>query len=420
MTLIKNSIHSNREDETRPPFRFAQSNEGKPNRVRFWLLNRIAKKHGCEILISKKSTRRIAIISHQSFIVEAELSFLSNLARSIFSVDPEMFIGEGFMHQKWWMVEGKLEDFLAFLWNVTESLKLLSFARRFLNRKRFSFWQKNDPLLSKNNIAHHYDNQNPDNQLFKSMLGDIPCYSAGIYQNHDTKLAIAQKTKIDKIIELIKPKPNQKALDIGSGWAVLTERLHAEKCEITGITLSEEQLNYCNKKFKNETKITHKLKDYRDFFAENCNKFDIITCIEVLDHIGLNQFDSFFEVVNNNLNDRGVFFIQLIARPKPGQTSGWIQKYIYPGGYIASFEEVQSSYQKFGFTAEKIQYIDGFHYAQTLRDWRTNFQNNWKKIENTNKFNNIFFNKWMFFFAYSIAAFDNANFHNYHILLRKN
>jgi len=202
---------------------------------------------------------------------------------------------------------------------------------------------------------------------------------------------------------------------------VLARKLAASGANVTGITLSHEQLLYCERHTSPQSSGSEIYfpQDYRSFFANNRRTYDAITSVEVLDHIGKSQFETFFRLAYDNLKDDGAFFLQLIARPSPSQTSGWIQKYIYPGGYIASLEEIEAAYVKAGFRSAGLEYIASSHYAQTLREWRTNLVNAWPGISAKSGFDGVFYRKWMFFLAYSISAFENAGFCNYHLTLKK-
>ena len=67
-------------------------------------------------------------------------------------------------------------------------------------------------------------------------------------------------------------------------------------CEVTGITLSENQLNYCNKKAKElnlENQVTFKLIDYRELNE----KFDRIVSVGMFEHVGRKFYKKFFKQI---------------------------------------------------------------------------------------------------------------------------
>jgi cyclopropane-fatty-acyl-phospholipid synthase len=400
---------------------FGQSSDGSlRSKLVLLALGTVLRRYNCQIAVSRETVDCL-VLRHPKFLVELDQRYAATLLRGLISTDPEMLVGEGYMHGRWRVVEGALEDVLTTLWTIATKQLILPMLRKAINRRRFDIWQRNTVEKSKKNIEHHYDAENANNSFFQHMLGEVPCYSAGVFVGEDTDLAKAQKNKINIIAAQLNISKGDQILDIGSGWGVLTRRLAAEGGRVTGITLSREQLRYCESmSLTGPESESYLLQDYRTFFAGNSTPFDIITCIEVLDHIGRSQFDSFFRLAHLNLKTDGQFFLQLIARPKRGQTSGWIDKYIYPGGYIASIEEIRTAYERAGFQSVNMVHLPGSHYAQTLRQWRNLLIQSWRAMSSSDpRFDEVFYRRWMFFLAYSISAFEHGGFCNYHLTLKK-
>ena len=91
-------------------------------------------------------------------------------------------------------------------------------------------------------------------------------------------------------------KLNQKALDIGC-VGILRSTVKSAGWEVTGITLSENQLNYCNKKAKEmnlENQVKFKLMDYRELKE----KFDRIVSIGMFEHVGRKFIKNFKQIEN--------------------------------------------------------------------------------------------------------------------------
>lgn len=361
------------------------------------------------------------IVRGDQFKLSVDKSFLKGAVFAAFSGDAELVVGEGYMHRKWDVEEGQLEDALAAFWSIANRLPLAATFRWVGNYARFSKKQVNSTDSSQLNIKSHYDDDNVQNNLFSSMLGRSMCYSAAIFDSEHQKLDSAQINKLSRIVTLLDLRSGMNVLDIGSGWGALAESIANSGCNVTGITLSEEQLHWCaGKNAKSSSgQISYYLQDYRDFYSNNTLKLDRITCIEVLDHIGTKQYDNFFKLAYDALSEDGLFFLQLIARPERGHTSSWIDKYIYPGGYIASLEEAREAYLKAGFVERKVIPIDGEHYVRTLNLWRDSFKRGWDELSAKNGLDEVFYRKWEFFLSYSIVAFQHAGFCNYHVVLEK-
>ena len=133
------------------------------------------------------------------------------------------------------------------------------------------------------NVAHHYD---LSDGLYDLFLDPKKQYSCAYFKNENDTLETAQNNKIQHIIKKLRIQPNQKILDIGCGWGSLAiDIAKSTNCEVTGITLSENQFNYCTKKVKElniGNQVKFKLADYRQLDE----KFDRIVCVGMFEHVG--------------------------------------------------------------------------------------------------------------------------------------
>ena len=175
----------------------------------------------------------------------------------------------------------------------------LNFFSQLINRLRGSYrYLTNFNFIkkSKMNVAHHYD---LSDDLYDLFLDPKKQYSCAYFKNENDSLETAQNNKIQHIIKKLNIKPNQKVLDIGCGWGSLAiDIAKSTNCEVTGITLSENQFNYCVKKAKElnlENQVTFKLIDYRELNE----KFDRIVSIGMFEHVG----ESFIKIILNKLKN---------------------------------------------------------------------------------------------------------------------
>ena len=152
----------------------------------------------------------------------------------------------------------------------------------FLNKLRGTYrFLTNFNLVkkSKSNVAHHYD---ISEDLYGLFLDSKRQYSCAYFKNENDDLETAQTNKIKHIIKKLNLKPNQRVLDIGSGWGSLAIEIAIQsQCEVVGITLSENQLEYSKKKAKEmnlENQVEFKLIDYRQLDE----KFDRIVSVGML------------------------------------------------------------------------------------------------------------------------------------------
>jgi cyclopropane-fatty-acyl-phospholipid synthase len=192
-------------------------------------------------------------------------------------------------------------------------------------------------------------------------------------------------------------------LDIGSGWGGLA--LYLAKivgCDVTGVTLSTEQLSLSRERASKEglaRSVRFDLKDYRKVDG----RFDRIVSVGMFEHVGINHYLTFFRKVRTLLADNGVALIHTIGRSEPPSvTNPFIAKYIFPGGYIPALSEVVSSIEKSGLIISDLE-IMRLHYAETLKAWRERFLANWDKAAAIR--DETFCRMWEFYLAASETAF---------------
>jgi cyclopropane-fatty-acyl-phospholipid synthase len=330
---------------------------------------------------------------------------------------PDLYFGEAYSNGDIKIENGSLTDFLDIaLMNIGRSeLNLFSMlinklygSYRYLTN--FNFIKK-----SKMNVAHHYD---LSDDLYSLFLDPKKQYSCGYFKNKNDTLEEAQNNKIQHIIKKLNIKPNQKVLDIGCGWGSLAiDIAKSTNCEVTGITLSENQFNYCVKKVKVlnlENQVNFKLIDYRQLDE----KFDRIVSVGMFEHVGRKFYKNFFKKINNLLNDDGISLIHTIGSVNPPRDPHpWITKYIFPGGYTPSMSEVVSPIEKAGLILSDIEVLK-LHYSYTLRHWKENCIKN--KILITNMFDEKFFRMWEFYLASCESAFKWGDQVVYQFQLTKN
>ena len=330
---------------------------------------------------------------------------------------PDLYFGEAYSDGEIIIENGTLTDFLDIaLLNVgrnelnffSKLTNKLSGSYRYLTN--FNFIKK-----SKMNVAHHYD---LSDDLYSLFLDPKKQYSCGYFKNENDTLEDAQNNKIQHIIKKLNIQPNQKILDIGCGWGSLAiDIAKSTNCEVTGITLSEKQFNYCvktAKKLNMENQVIFKLIDYRELNE----KFDRIVSIGMFEHVGRKFYKKFFKRLETLLNDDGVSLIHTIGSVKPPRDPHpWVTKYIFPGGYTPSLSEVTTPIEKAGLIVSDIEVLK-LHYSYTLKHWKENCIKN--KAEITKMFDEKFFRMWEFYLAGCEVAFKWGDQVVYQFQLTKN
>jgi len=330
---------------------------------------------------------------------------------------PDLYFGEAYSDGTIIIENGSLTDFLNLaLMNIGRNE--LNFFSQLLNKlggtyrylTNFNFIKK-----SKMNVAHHYD---LSDDLYDLFLDPKKQYSCAYFKNLNDGLETAQNNKIQHIIRKLNIKPNQKVLDIGCGWGSLAiDIAKSTKCEVTGITLSKNQFDYCLKKAKElnlENQVTFKLVDYRELNE----KFDRIVSIGMLEHVGRKFYKNYFKKIEKLLSKDGISLIHTIGSVNPPRDPHpWITKYIFPGGYTPSLSEVTAPIEKAGLIVSDIEVLK-MHYSHTLRHWKENCIANKQKIIEI--FDEKFFRMWEFYLASCESAFKWGDQVVYQFQLTKN
>ena len=319
---------------------------------------------------------------------------------------PDLYFGEAYTDGTVKIENGSLTDFLNIAFKNIGRGKINIFGQ-LLNKLRgtyryltnFNFAQK-----SKNNVAHHYD---ISDELYDLFLDEKRQYSCAYFKNENDSLEIAQNNKIEHIIKKLNLKPNQKVLDIGSGWGSLAiEIAKKTQCTVTGITLSENQYNYSIKKAKEfnlENQVNFKLIDYRHLNE----KFDKIVSVGMFEHVGRKFYKTFFNQVSKLLNDDGLALIHTIGSVnQPRDPQPWVTKYIFPGGYTPSMSEVTGPIEKSGLMVTDVEVLR-MHYFHTLRNWKERFLRNKSKV--LSMFDEKFFRMWEFYLTSCEMSFNWAD-----------
>ncbi len=315
---------------------------------------------------------------------------------------PDLYFGEAYSDGSLIIENGTLTEFLEIALKNIGRGETNSFAKIIKKIRGNYRYLTNFNLISKSkrNVAHHYD---ISEKLYDLFLDKNRQYSCAYFKNENESLETAQNNKIEHIIKKLNLKPNQKVLDIGSGWGTLAiEIAKKSQCEVLGITLSENQFEYSNKKVKElnlENQVRFKLIDYRELNE----KFDRIVSVGMFEHVGRKFYKTYFNSVSKLLNDDGVALIHTIGSiDPPRDPHPWISKYIFPGGYTPSMSEVIGPIEKSGLIINDIEVLR-MHYSHTLRHWKERFLS--KKEEVLSMFDEKFFRMWEFYLAGCEMAF---------------
>ena len=268
---------------------------------------------------------------------------------------------------------------------------------------------KNTKRRSKENISKHYD---LGNEFFSLWLDQTLTYSSAIFDEKNKDLSDAQNNKYQKLIDLIRPRTGDKVLEIGCGWGGFAEYFGKKyDVKLDCITISKKQFEYAKERIHKcglNEKVNIEIKDYRDL----SNKYNSIASIEMIEAVGKNYLESYFKTIKNNLSYDGSAAIQAITiddtlfdRYKHKQD--FIQKYIFPGGFLPNKGSINKYVSDNGLTIKSYEsYAD--HYSNTLAIWKKEFNKKWELIKKQG-FDTTFKRMWEFYLSYCEAGFKSKN-----------
>jgi len=333
-------------------------------------------------------------------------------------INPDLSFPEAYMNGDITIENGSLFDFLNLTFENLGRSEINSsgyFIKKILHIWRF-LTNYNLPLKSKKNVEHHYDLGEDLYDLFLDKVHRQ--YSCAYWKSLDETLEEAQQNKINHIIKKLNLRPGHKVLDIGCGWGSMCfEIAKQSECEVTGITLSENQYKYCVTKAK-ELKIDNQchfeLLDYRHLKGS----FHRVVSVGMLEHVGRKFYKTFFKKINDLMTDDGLSLIHTIGSTGPKEPpQPFIQKYIFPGGLVPSGSDLISAVEKTGLVLTDMESLI-HHYDKTLKAWLDRFLKNREKAKKM--YSERFCKMWEFYLASCSATFRYRDLLVYQLQIVKN
>lgn len=340
-----------------------------------------------------------------------EVIFNEAIPKADIISDPSLAFGEAYMTKKIDII-GSIEDVVASIYNNKESFlgdssKCVHIIKKISNNLK----------KSKENIEHHYD---IGNDFYKLWLDESMTYSCAYFKTPNDSLYQAQENKVNHILKKLALKEGETLLDIGCGWGeLIINAAKKYKVKAMGVTLSSEQFARVNERIKEEglsDLVEVQLIDYREV---KDRKFDRVVSVGMIEHVGKDHLNEYFAKVNELLTDGGLSLLHCITAQEDnenGGTDSWINKYIFPGGYIPSVKELVSQMQ-----SEELCFVDmeslRRHYGRTLEIWTENFENALSEISKTK--DETFIRMWRLYLNACAASFKCGNIYLHQFLFTK-
>lgn len=318
---------------------------------------------------------------------------------------PDMALGESYMDGTLTIDDDDLPGLLALLLHNSDQGRANWWRYPLQRLQRLWRWseQVNPAHRARLNVAHHYD---LSGALYDLFLDADRQYSCAYFRTPDDTLEEAQAQKKAHIAGKLRLQPGMRVLDIGCGWggmALTLARDHGAR--VLGVTLSEEQHRVATRRIVDaglSDRVEIRLTDYRAVTGQ----FDRIVSVGMFEHVGLPHYREYFAKVHDLLAPDGVALIHTIGRAgRPGITSPWITRYIFPGGYVPALSEVMPAIQDSGLWTTDIE-VWRLHYANTLLHWRNRFETNIEAVRAL--YDERFCRMWRYYLVSSEMTFRHA------------
>ncbi|MCR2107124.1 cyclopropane-fatty-acyl-phospholipid synthase family protein [Campylobacter upsaliensis] len=290
----------------------------------------------------------------------------------------------------------------------------------YFSNKRFL--KNKEDILSKiaqkqesKNIKSHYD---IGNDFYRLWLDDTMSYSCAYFKTSSDTLYEAQINKIEHTLKKLDLKPNEKLLDIGCGWGWLSI-MAAQKygVKVVGVTISEEQCKKAQERvreLKLEDRVEIRLQNYQDLEFEDY--FDKVVSVGMFEHVGKENLGLYFMKAKQVLKPGGSMLLHSILAMFEGKTNAWIDKYIFPGGYLPSLREVVSAMSEWDFHLLLVESLR-IHYAKTLDMWSENFNQVLPQVRE--KYDEEFVRMWDLYLRSCASAFRVGSVDLFQFLITK-
>lgn len=286
--------------------------------------------------------------------------------------------------------------------------------------RAFHKLRENTQANSKKNISAHYD---LGNDLFELMLDDTMMYSSAMYTPDTDTLEAAQQHKLHTICQRLDLQPTDHLVEIGTGWGGMA--IHAAKhygCKVTTTTISNEQHALAAERIQAAglaDRITLLKQDYRELEG----RFDKLVSIEMIEAVGHEYYETYFEKIGTLLKPGGKGLIQAITTPdqnfeRDKNSVDFINRFIFPGGRLPSIKSLLDANTK--ASNMKLVFLDDFgaDYAPTLQEWRKRFFVNIDKV-NELGYQREFIRMWEFYLAACEALFADRHCGVAHLVFEK-
>ncbi len=325
-------------------------------------------------------------------------------------------LGRGFI-EGWWTSEEPTAAVQILIRNLTG----LDDLRNRVNRTTGRFGDaarlalpRSSKARNREDIGAHYD---LGNDFFRMFLDETMTYSSAVFTKGNTggatdgpaDLGQASLAKYDRLLSKLRVTADHDVLEIGTGWGGMALRAAEERgASVTTTTVSDRQFEEASIRVEQSSaadRVTLLNRDWRELRGT----FDRIVSIEMIEAVDWREYNRFFATIERCLSSDGMVGIQAICVPdrrydRTKNTEDFIRRFVFPGGFLPSIGAITKSLSR----STRLQLLDvedfSFHYANTLRLWRQQFETRRSDIVALG-LDDRFCRLWRFYLSYCEAGF---------------
>ncbi len=269
------------------------------------------------------------------------------------------------------------------------------FGRLFSRRTR-----RNTLRGSRENIHHHYDLSNDFYELWLDR--EYMQYTCAYFAHANATLEEAQREKLHHVCRKLQLKPGDVVIEAGCGWGGLSLFMAKEYgARVTAYNISHEQIVYATERCRREG-LTDRIRYVEDDYRNATGACDVFVSVGMLEHVGVDNYNSLGGVIDRCLKQDGRGFIHSIGRNKPRQMSRWIERRIFPGAYPPTLGEMSDIFEPYDFSILDVENLR-LHYAKTLEHWLDEFEQQRNRV--LDMFDERFVRAWRLYLTGSIVSF---------------
>jgi len=273
--------------------------------------------------------------------------------------------------------------------------------------RAFHFMRRGTREAARENIAAHYD---LGNDFYKLFLDETMTYSCGIFEREGSTLEEASLAKYDRICRKLNLRDSDHLLEIGTGWGGFAIYAAANYgCRVTSTTISEAQFEFAKTRI-DEARLADKVKVIMEDYRDLNGTYDKLVSIEMIEAVGHQYLDSFFQSCSQCLKEEGMMMLQAITIAdnvfeSHKRSVDFIKRYIFPGSCIPSVTAIGNSIAR--VSDLRMDHLEDItpHYTRTLRTWRERFFKNIEKVKALG-FPDSFIRMWAYYLCYCEAGFQ--------------